>query len=59
MIAELKLDADDLPRWSVFDEATLVRHYNGDMSSQEVREAIWRDFGDDRPVSTWVAKEGT
>lgn len=57
MIAELKLDADGLPVWAVFDENTLVRYYDGELSAKEVTKAIWDDFGDDLAVSTWISKE--
>ena len=51
MMAVLKPNRDDVPEWSVFDEIYLVRRYNGELSSKEVTEAIWEDFGDDIAVA--------
>ena len=51
MMAVLKPDVDDIPQWSVFDENCLVRHYSGKLSSKEVTEAIWKDYGDDIAIA--------
>ena len=44
MMAVLKLNADDIPEWSVYDEIYLVRRYNGELSPKELTEAIWEDL---------------
>lgn len=56
MMAVLKLNADDIPEWSVYDEIYLVRRYNGELSPKELTEAIWEDFGDGIAVATAYAK---
>ena len=51
MMAVLKPNRDDVPEWSVFDKIYLVRRYNGELSSKEVTEAIWKDYGDDIAIA--------
>lgn len=51
MMCILRPDANDLPQWSLFDENCLVRHYSGELSSQNVIQAIWEDFGENLAIT--------
>jgi hypothetical protein len=51
MMVILKPDANGLPQWSLFDENCLVRHYSGELSSQNVIEAIWGDFEENLAIT--------
>jgi hypothetical protein len=46
-----KPDANGLPQWSLFDENCLVRHYSGQLSRQNVIQAIWDDFGENLAIT--------
>jgi hypothetical protein len=47
MLAQLILDSTtDDPVWALFDEGTLLRYYDGGLSSAELYEKIVEDWGD-------------
>ena len=46
MLAQLILDVNDEPTWALFDEGTLLRYYDGSLSSAELYEKIVEDWGE-------------